>query len=62
MMPNIEGNYKVISNLTHYQAQDLINYLQVNIEEIISHYLYSDGDYLEVPNVSFYNIGLDKDS
>ena len=56
----IEGKHAVIPNLPHPQIQDFHDHSYVNIEEIIKHYLYSGGDYLEVQNITFYQKGLDK--
>ena len=58
----LEGKYAVIPNLPHPHIQDFHDHSYVNIEEIIKHYLYSGGDYLEVPDISFYKRGLDKAS
>ena len=51
----IEGKHDVIPNLPHFH-----DYSYVNIEEIIKHYLYSSGDYLEVPNITFARKGFTK--
>ena len=58
----IEGKHAVIPNLPHPHIQDFHEHSYVNIEEIIKHYLYSGGDYLEVPNITFYQKGLDQES
>ena len=58
----IEGKHAVNSNLPYSHTQDLHGHSYVNIEEIIKHNLYSGGVYLEVPNISFNQKGLDKAS
>ena len=56
----IEGKHAVIPNLPHHHIQDLHDHSYVNIEEIVNHYLYSGGVYLEVSNISSYKKVLKK--
>ena len=56
----LEGKHAVLTNLPYPEINDLNEHSYINIDEIIKHYLYSGGTYLEVPDISFYEKGLHK--
>ena len=54
---NLEGKYAVVTNFPYLEINDINEHSYVNIDEIVIHYLYSSGQYLEVPDISFYEKG-----
>ena len=56
----LEGKHDVLTNLPYPEINNINEHLYVDIDEIIKHYLYSGGPYLEVPDISFYEKGLHK--
>ena len=46
--------HAVLTNLPYREINDIGDHSNVDIDEIVKHYLYSGGQYLEVPDISFY--------
>ena len=56
----LEGKHDVLNNLPYPEIIDVPEHSYINIDKIIKYNLYSDGQYLEVPDISFYEKGLHK--
>ena len=50
----LEGKHVVLTNLPYPEINDVNENSYVNIDEIIKHYLYSGGQYLDVSDISYY--------
>ena len=56
----LEGKHDVLTNLPYPEINDINDHSYDDIDEIVKHYWYSGGQYLEVPDISFYEKSLHK--
>ena len=56
----LERKHDVLTNLPYPEINDINDHSYDDIDEIVKHYWYSGGQYLEVPDISFYEKSLHK--
>ena len=56
----LEGKHDVLTNLPYPEINFISEHFYVDIDEIVKHCLYSGGQYLEVPDISFCEKGVHK--